>query len=134
MSKASVVRALHDDAEFSELFTTYLLERNIRVQEDLVEGNRPDPIVPKINLETIAEMSGTAHSHVNHFMNKFRAFLSLRSHHRGNIFLRCRTSRVSIGGGRVRRCRPWRPSVRLALHGRHHTAPPRRMMRADLTE
>jgi CRP/FNR family transcriptional regulator, cyclic AMP receptor protein len=94
LPKASVIRALHDDTEFSELFTTYLLERNIRVQEDLVDQllnstekrlarlllilanygkeDRPDPIVPKINQETLAEMIGTSRTHVNHFMNKFR--------------------------------------------------------------
>ena len=94
LPKASVIRALHDDIEFSELFTTYLLERNIRVQEDLVDQllnstekrlarlllilanygkeDRPEPIVPKINQETLAEMIGTSRTHVNHFMNKFR--------------------------------------------------------------
>jgi CRP-like cAMP-binding protein len=94
LPKASVIRALHDDMEFSELFTTYLLERNIRVQEDLVDQllnstekrlarlllilanygkeDRPDPIVPKINQEMLAEMIGTSRTHVNHFMNKFR--------------------------------------------------------------
>jgi CRP/FNR family transcriptional regulator, cyclic AMP receptor protein len=94
LPKASVIRALHDNAEFSELFTTYLLERNIRVQEDLVDQllnstekrlarhllilanygkeHRPDPIVPKISQETLAEMIGTTRTRVNHFMNKFR--------------------------------------------------------------
>jgi CRP/FNR family transcriptional regulator, cyclic AMP receptor protein len=94
MAKASIVRALHEDHQFSELFTTYLMERNIRVQEDLVDQllnstekrlarlllilanygkeDRPDPIVPKINQETLAEMIGTSRTHVNFFMNKFR--------------------------------------------------------------
>jgi CRP/FNR family transcriptional regulator, cyclic AMP receptor protein len=94
LPKASIVRALHDDVEFSELFTRFLLERNIRVQEDLVDQllnstekrlarlllilanygkeDRPEPIVPKINQETLAEMIGTSRTHVNHFMNKFR--------------------------------------------------------------
>ena len=94
MPKTAIVDALHDDSEFSELFTTYLLERSIRVQEDLVDQllnstekrlarlllilanygkeDRPDPIVPKINQETLAEMIGTTRTHVNHFMNKFR--------------------------------------------------------------
>jgi CRP/FNR family cyclic AMP-dependent transcriptional regulator len=94
IAKASIVRALHDDPEFSELFTTYLMERNIRVQEDLVDQllnstekrlarlllilanygkeDRPEPIVPKINQETLAEMIGTSRTHVNFFMNKFR--------------------------------------------------------------
>jgi CRP/FNR family cyclic AMP-dependent transcriptional regulator len=94
MPKASIVHALHDDSEFFELFTTYLMERNIRVQEDLVDQllnstekrlarlllilanygkeDRPDPIVPKINQGTLAEMIGTSRTHVNFFMNKFR--------------------------------------------------------------
>jgi CRP/FNR family transcriptional regulator, cyclic AMP receptor protein len=94
MPKASVADALHNDPEFSELFTTHLMERSIRVQADLVDqllnstekrlarlllilanyGNedRPEPIVPKINQETLAGMIGTSRTHVNHFMNKFR--------------------------------------------------------------
>ena len=94
MAKASTVSALQDDRQFSELFTAYLMERNIRVQEDLVDQllnstekrlarlllilanygkeERPDPIVPKINQETLAEMIGTTRTHVNFFMNKFR--------------------------------------------------------------
>src|ERR1022692_1397925 len=94
LPKASIIRALHDDPEFSELFTTYLMERNIRVQEDLVDQllnstekrlarlllilsnygkeDRPEPIVPKINQETLAEMIGTTRTNVNLFMNKFR--------------------------------------------------------------
>ena len=92
--KAAIVHALHDNRKFSELFMAYLMERNIRVQEDLVdqllnstekrlarllmilanygEEERPDPIVLMINQETIAEMIGTTRTHVNHFMNKFR--------------------------------------------------------------
>jgi CRP/FNR family transcriptional regulator, cyclic AMP receptor protein len=94
MPKASTIRALHDDPGFCELFAGYLMERNIRVQEDLVDQllnstekrlarlllilanygkeDRPDPIVPKINQETLAEMIGTSRTHVNFFMNKFR--------------------------------------------------------------
>jgi CRP/FNR family transcriptional regulator, cyclic AMP receptor protein len=94
MAKASVARALHDDPEFAELLTTYLVERTIRVQEDLADQllnstekrlarlllilsnygkeDRPDPIVPKINQETLAEMIGTSRTNVNFFMNKFR--------------------------------------------------------------
>ena len=94
LPKASIVASLHEDHEFSELFTTYLMERNIRMQEDLVDQllnstekrlarillilanygkeDRPDPIVPKINQEALAEMIGTSRTHVNFFMNKFR--------------------------------------------------------------
>jgi CRP/FNR family cyclic AMP-dependent transcriptional regulator len=94
LPKARIIRALRDDAEFSGLFTTYLVERNIRMQEDLVDQllnstekrlarlllilanygkqDRPDPIIPKITQETLAEMVGTSRTHVNFFMNKFR--------------------------------------------------------------
>jgi CRP/FNR family transcriptional regulator, cyclic AMP receptor protein len=94
MAKASIMSALHRDREFAELFTLYLMERNIRIQEDLVDqllnstekrlarlllilanygkDDRPDPIVPRINQETLAEMIGTSRTHVNFFMNKFR--------------------------------------------------------------
>jgi CRP/FNR family transcriptional regulator, cyclic AMP receptor protein len=94
LAKASTMRALHEDHAFSQLFTVYLMERNIRIQEDLVDQllsstekrlarlllilanygkeDRPEPIVPKINQETLAEMIGTSRTHVNFFMNKFR--------------------------------------------------------------
>jgi CRP/FNR family cyclic AMP-dependent transcriptional regulator len=94
MAKASIVRALHEDQDFARLFTTYLITRNIRVQEDLADQllnstekrlarlllilansgkeDRPDPILPRINQETLAEMIGTSRTHVNFFMNKFR--------------------------------------------------------------
>ena len=94
MAKASTMRALHEDHAFSELFTVYLMERNVRIQEDLVDQllnstekrlarlllilanygkeERPEAIVPKINQETLAEMIGTSRTHVNFFMNKFR--------------------------------------------------------------
>jgi len=94
LAKASAARALHDDQEFSEMFTSYLMERNIRVQEDLADqllhstekrlarlllilanygkDDRPEPIMPEINQETLAEMIGTSRTNVNFFMNKFR--------------------------------------------------------------
>jgi CRP/FNR family cyclic AMP-dependent transcriptional regulator len=94
MAKASIVRALREDQDFAELFTTHLITRNIRVQEDLADQllnstekrlarlllilansgkeDRPDPILPRINQETLADMIGTSRTHVNFFMNKFR--------------------------------------------------------------
>src|SRR5450631_250902 len=94
LAKASTMRALHEDHAFSELFTVYLMERNVRIQEDLVDQllnstekrlarlllilanygkeARPEPIVSRINQETLAEMIGTSRTHVNFFMNKFR--------------------------------------------------------------
>jgi CRP/FNR family transcriptional regulator, cyclic AMP receptor protein len=94
MPKAGFIRALHEDPECSELFSTYLIEQNIRVWEHLVDQRLnsvekrlarlllnlasygkegwPHPITPNINQETLAEMIGTSRTHVNCFMNKFR--------------------------------------------------------------
>jgi CRP/FNR family transcriptional regulator, cyclic AMP receptor protein len=94
LPKQMTIRALHRDAVFSEMFTTYLLSRNIRMEEDLVDQlfnsserrlarillllanfgkeGRPEPVVPKISQETLAEMVGTTRSRISHFMNKFR--------------------------------------------------------------
>jgi CRP/FNR family cyclic AMP-dependent transcriptional regulator len=94
LPKAVMIRALHRDGVFSEVFTTYLLSRNIRMEEDLVDQlfnsserrlarillllanfgkeGRPEPVVPKISQETLAEMVGTTRSRISHFMNKFR--------------------------------------------------------------
>ena len=94
LPKPAMLRALHEDAEFSENFTMYLLSRNIRIEEDLVDQlfnssekrlarillllanfgkeGRPEPVVPKVSQETLAEMVGTTRSRVSFFMNKFR--------------------------------------------------------------
>ena len=94
LPKPAMLRALHQDAEFAGTFTTYLLTRNIRMEEDLVDQlfnssekrlarillllanfgkeGRPEPVVPKISQETLAEMVGTTRSRISHFMNKFR--------------------------------------------------------------
>ncbi len=94
VAKPAMIRLLHRDAAFSEVFTTYLLSRNIRMEEDLVDQlfnsserrlarillllanfgkeGRPETVVPKISQETLAEMVGTTRSRISHFMNKFR--------------------------------------------------------------
>ena len=94
ITKAAMIAALHDEPTFSELFMAYLLTRNGRIEEDLIdqrfnsserrlarmllllanfgkEGS-PQPISPNIRQETLAEMIGTTRSRVSHFMNKFR--------------------------------------------------------------
>jgi CRP/FNR family cyclic AMP-dependent transcriptional regulator len=94
IGKSTMIALLHDEPAFSELFVAYLLQRNSRVEEDLVdqlfnssekrlarlllllanfgkEGN-PTPIDPNISQETLAEMIGTTRSRVSFFMNKFR--------------------------------------------------------------
>ncbi len=94
LEKASAVRALKEDPAFSERFLTYLLARNIRIQEDLVDQlfnssekrlarvllllahfgkeSTPDKVIAKISQATLAEMVGTTRSRVSFFMNKFR--------------------------------------------------------------
>ena len=94
IEKAAIVRVLHDEPKFSEMFMMYLLARNSRVEEDLVDQlfnssekrlarmlllmahfgkeGKPEPIIPKISQETLAEMVGTTRARVSFFMNKFR--------------------------------------------------------------
>ena len=94
IDKAAMVKVLHDDPAFAELFTAYLLSRNIRIEEDLVDQlfnssekrlarlllllahfgkeGKPEPVIPKISQETLAEMVGTTRSRVSFFMNKFK--------------------------------------------------------------
>ncbi len=94
ISKSAMIAVLHDEPKFSELFVAYLLTRNSRVEDDLIdqlfnssekrlarlllllakfgkEGS-PTPISPNISQETLAEMIGTTRSRVSFFMNKFR--------------------------------------------------------------
>jgi CRP/FNR family transcriptional regulator, cyclic AMP receptor protein len=94
LDKAAVVRVLHDEPAFSEMFMSYLLARNARIEEDLVDQlfnssekrlarvlllmanfgkeGRPEPIIAKVSQETLAEIVGTTRSRVSAFMNKFR--------------------------------------------------------------
>jgi CRP/FNR family cyclic AMP-dependent transcriptional regulator len=104
LDKASIVRALHDEPQFSEMFMAYLLARNARVEEDLVDHlfnssekrlarllllmanfgkeGKPEPVIAKISQETLAEMVGTTRSRVSAFMNKFRklGFIEYNGH------------------------------------------------------
>jgi CRP/FNR family transcriptional regulator, cyclic AMP receptor protein len=94
LEKAAIVRVIHDEPAFSEMFIAHLLARTIRVEEDLVDQlfnssekrlarvllllanfgkeGRPQPVIAKISQETLAEMVGTTRSRVSFFMNKFR--------------------------------------------------------------
>jgi CRP-like cAMP-binding protein len=94
IERAAMVRVLHDEPKFSELFIAYLLARNARVESDLVDQlfnssekrlarllllmanfgkeEKADPVIAKISQETLADMIGTTRSRVSVFMNKFR--------------------------------------------------------------
>jgi CRP/FNR family cyclic AMP-dependent transcriptional regulator len=92
--KAAVIRVLHNEPTFSEMFVSHLLVRNARVEADLVDQlfnstekrlarallllanfgkeGRPEPILANISQATLAEMIGATRPRVTHFMNKFR--------------------------------------------------------------
>jgi CRP/FNR family transcriptional regulator, cyclic AMP receptor protein len=94
IQRGEMIRVLHEEHAFSDLFLNYLLARSIRVQADLVdqlfnssekrlarilllmaelgESGSPDALIPKITQETLAEMIGTTRSRVSFFMNRFR--------------------------------------------------------------
>src|SRR5689334_2011954 len=94
IDKDAMIRVLHEEPTFAELFMTYLLEHTIRIQEDLVDQlfnssekrlarvllllahfgkeGKPETVIAKISQETLAEMIGTTRSRVSYFMNKFR--------------------------------------------------------------
>jgi CRP/FNR family transcriptional regulator, cyclic AMP receptor protein len=94
VDKRAMIDALHREHAFSDLFVAYLLARNIRYEEDLVDqlfnssekrlarvllllahfGKEgvPETVVPRISQETLAEMVGTTRSRVSFFMNRFR--------------------------------------------------------------
>jgi len=94
VGRGTMVRLLHREAEFAEVFTAYLLSRNVRIEEDLVDQlfnssekrlarillllaqfgkePRPESVIPKVSQETLAAMIGTTRSRVSYFMNRFR--------------------------------------------------------------
>jgi CRP/FNR family transcriptional regulator, cyclic AMP receptor protein len=94
IAKKSMMQAIHREHAFSDMFVAYLLARNIRYEEDLVDqlfnssekrlarillllahfGKEgvPETVIPKISQETLAEMVGTTRSRVSFFMNRFR--------------------------------------------------------------
>jgi CRP-like cAMP-binding protein len=104
VGKAEMIRVLHDEPSFGELFTAHLLIRNSRIEADLVDQlfnssekrlarallilanfgkeGAPQPITTKISQETLAEIIGTTRPRVSHFMNKFRrlGFIEYNGH------------------------------------------------------
>jgi|SRR5579864_2679628 len=94
LAKAEIMRVLHDEPAFSEMFVHHLLSRNIRIEEDLVDQlfnssekrlarvllllanfgkeGKPHLVIPKMSQETLAEIVGTTRQRVNFFMNRFR--------------------------------------------------------------
>jgi len=95
LDKGEVIRVLHEQPSFSEIFVAHLLSRNIKIEEDLVDQlfnssekrlarvllllanfgkqGQPKLVIPKMSQETLAEIIGTTRSRVSFFMNRFRA-------------------------------------------------------------
>ena len=104
IEKAAIIRVLHEEPAFSEMFIAHQLARTIRVEADLIDQlfnstekrlartllllanfgkeGKPEPIIANINQEILAEMVGTTRPRVSHFMNKFRklGFIDYNGH------------------------------------------------------
>ncbi len=104
IAKLDIQKMIRSKPEFSQFFITYLLARNERTEEDLLDQlfnsterrlarillllanfgkeGRPEPVIAKISQEMLAEMIGTTRSRVSHFMNKFRrlGFIQYNGH------------------------------------------------------
>ncbi len=94
LEKEAIIALLHDQPTFAELFLNYVLARNIRIEEDLVDHlfnssekrlarvllllanfgkeGKPEPVIPKISQELLAEIVGTTRPRISFFMNRFR--------------------------------------------------------------
>jgi CRP-like cAMP-binding protein len=94
IERKEMIRVLHKEPAFADLFVSYLLARNARVQEDLIDQlfnstekrlarillllaqfgkeHGPEELIPKISQEVLAEMVGTTRGRINFFMNRFR--------------------------------------------------------------
>jgi CRP/FNR family cyclic AMP-dependent transcriptional regulator len=94
IERKEMMRVIHEEQAFSDVFVAYLLARNGRIQEDLIDQlfnssekrlarallllanfgkeGKPEAVIPKISQETLAEMIGTTRSRVSFFMNRFR--------------------------------------------------------------
>ena len=101
LEKSDVIRALHEQPSFSEVFVAHLLSRNTRIEEDLVDQlfnssekrlarvllllanfgkeGTPQTVIPKMSQETLAGIIGTTRSRVSFFMNRIRKLGFIRS-------------------------------------------------------
>jgi|HubBroStandDraft_6_1064221.scaffolds.fasta_scaffold175716_1 CRP/FNR family cyclic AMP-dependent transcriptional regulator len=116
INKKSMIEVLHEEQTFSDVFVAYLLARNIRYEEDLVDQlfnssekrlarillllahfgkeGKPETVIPKMSQETLAEMIGTTRSRVSFFLNRFRKLGFIDYH--GGEDLQVHSSLLSI--------------------------------------
>jgi CRP-like cAMP-binding protein len=105
IDKKSMIKVVHEEQTFSDVFVAYLLARNIRYEEDLVDQlfnssekrlarillllahfgkeGKPETVIPKMSQEALAEMIGTTRSRVSFFLNRFRK-LGFINYHGGD--------------------------------------------------
>jgi CRP-like cAMP-binding protein len=118
VEKPVMMRLLHDEPAFSEMFVSYLLSRTIRIEADLVDQlfnssekrlarmllllanfgneNEPDTLIARISQETLANMIGTTRSKVSFFMNKFRKLGLIKYTKAGNGKIEVHSSLLNI--------------------------------------
>jgi CRP/FNR family transcriptional regulator, cyclic AMP receptor protein len=94
IARKTMVERLHLEGDFAEQFTAYLLSRNVRIEEDLVDqlfnssekrlarvllllahfgkDSKPDVVISRMSQDTLASMVGTTRSRVSYFLNRFR--------------------------------------------------------------
>jgi CRP/FNR family cyclic AMP-dependent transcriptional regulator len=116
INKNSMTKVIHREHTFSDMFVAYLLTRNIRYEEDLVDqlfnssekrlarvllslahfgkDGKPEVVIPTISQQTLSEMVGTTRSRVNFFMNRFRKLGFIE--YRGNDALQVHSSLLNI--------------------------------------
>jgi CRP-like cAMP-binding protein len=116
IDKKSMIQVLHEEQTFSDVFVAYLLARNIRYEEDLIDQlfnssekrlarillllaqfgkeGKPETVIPRMSQETLAEMIGTTRSRVSFFLNRFRK-LGFIDYHGGDD-LRVHSSLLNI--------------------------------------
>lgn len=109
IEKDNMIRELHEQSQFSDRFISYMLERNLRAEEALIDQlfnssekrlartllllarygarGQPEKVLPKVSQETLAEMIGTTRSRVNFFMNKFRKLGFIQYDRHGQIYI-----------------------------------------------
>jgi CRP/FNR family transcriptional regulator, cyclic AMP receptor protein len=117
IEKNEAIRVLHEEHDFSDRFVAYVLARNTRVEEDLIDQlfnssekrlartllllahyggpGQPQKVIPKVSQEMLAEMVGTTRSRVNFFMNKFRKLGYIR--YKGDIHVNKSLLNVILG-------------------------------------
>ena len=116
IERGVMLQALHDEPRFSEVFILHLLHRNARAEEDMIDQlfnssekrlarlllllsnfgkeGKPEPVIPRISQETLAEMIGTTRSRVNFFLNKFKRLGFIE--YKGEIPLKINSSLLSV--------------------------------------